>query len=62
MAYPFKEVDSQLILDLQLSETLTKLLTWSKGHFWPETSNMTFNRKKCITDIKLARESELSEN
>ena len=58
LSYPFENVDTHKLLDLNLHESISFLLSWSKGLYINEKIPMKFVDSKCITNFKVHREDD----
>lgn len=62
LSFPFEDIDSYKLLDLKLHESLSFLLTWSKGQKINEHVSYKFDISSCITSLKVHNEEEFQEN
>jgi len=58
LAFPFEQVDSHVLLDLNLVNPLRFLLSWAQGDGIVETVPKRFLKEKVITDLTVHNESE----
>lgn len=58
MSYPFRDIDSHMMLELNIQEGLKNLLKVAKGYIGVETDLVEFDDKKPITHLTLKKKGE----
>jgi hypothetical protein len=62
LAFPFEQVDSHVLLDLNLVNPLRFLLSWAQGEGIVETVPKRFLKEKVITELTVHNESEFDQS
>jgi hypothetical protein len=62
LSFPYEEIDTNMLIDLKLHESISFLLRWAKGSNIHENIVLKFNKSKCITSFKVHNEDEYLES
>lgn len=61
LSFPYEEIDTSMLIDLKLHESISFLLRWAKGNSIHENIILKFNKSNCITSFKIHNEEEFQE-
>lgn len=61
MSYPFRDIDSHVMLELNVSKSLKSLLRIAKGYFGVESDLVEFDETQAITGLVLKLGGEISQ-
>ena len=62
LSFPYEEIDSNMLIDLKLHESISFLLKWAKGSCIHENIVHIFNISRCVTGLKVHNEEEYLES
>lgn len=61
MSFPIRDIDSHMLLELQLSQSLHTIVGWAKGNYGEQEDLRTLDSAQLVHNIQLIRESEIKE-
>jgi hypothetical protein len=61
MSFPIRDIDSHMLLELQVSQSLHSILGWAKGNYGEQEDLRTLDTAQLVHNIQLIRENEIKE-